>query len=216
VRRPVAGTASRRSNLATCPMRRIPTLNTIAWRSTPTRCCRGRGGSSARWNCKAFASSAQTVYFVEHVFEGMLRGDQQSRSAFYQVLLRAGALTPNEIRQRENLNPIEGGDRRDHRAGSATARRSRKRTGANARGTRAAVFETGFLTLPQHGDLVCGRSGAVRRVGTGPGNIGPRGSAPGLERRGTSVVLLTRPHSCFVTWGVSRRRANHSIGAQNI
>ncbi len=41
---------------------------------------------------------------------GLLRGDSQARAAFYQVLFNIGALSPNDIRELEDLNPINGGD----------------------------------------------------------------------------------------------------------
>ena len=47
---------------------------------------------------------------VEFNIEGLLRGDSASRSAFYQSGLTNGWLTINEVRERENLSPVEGGD----------------------------------------------------------------------------------------------------------
>lgn len=41
---------------------------------------------------------------------GLLRGDQAARSTYFQILFNIGALSPNDIRQREDLNPIDGGD----------------------------------------------------------------------------------------------------------
>jgi hypothetical protein len=40
----------------------------------------------------------------------LLRGDMQARSNFYRALQSIGVLSPNEIRELENLNPIPGGD----------------------------------------------------------------------------------------------------------
>lgn len=40
----------------------------------------------------------------------LLRGDMKSRSQFYTQMLQAGALSPNEIREFEDMNPREGGD----------------------------------------------------------------------------------------------------------
>jgi len=52
--------------------------------------------------------------FVEFKIDGLLRGDANSRSAYFQKALGAGNspawMTPNEVRALENLNPIEGGD----------------------------------------------------------------------------------------------------------
>jgi HK97 family phage portal protein len=48
--------------------------------------------------------------FVEHLVDGLLRGDQASRYQAYWTGHQGGWLSVNEIRTRENLNPIEGGD----------------------------------------------------------------------------------------------------------
>jgi HK97 family phage portal protein len=52
-------------------------------------------------------------YFTELLSEGLLRGDSQARAAFYRELFYLGSLSPNEIREKENLNPISdpGGDK---------------------------------------------------------------------------------------------------------
>lgn len=55
------------------------------------------------------AERARGMY-VEFNIEGLLRGDSASRSNFYQSGLSNGWLTINEVRQRENLGPVEGGD----------------------------------------------------------------------------------------------------------
>lgn len=53
---------------------------------------------------------APQTYFVEHVVAGLLRGDLASRYNAYQIGLQNGWLSPNEIRQLENMNPRAGGD----------------------------------------------------------------------------------------------------------
>lgn len=40
----------------------------------------------------------------------LLRGDSAARSAFYQSLFQMGSLSPNDIRELEDWNPVEGGD----------------------------------------------------------------------------------------------------------
>jgi HK97 family phage portal protein len=51
----------------------------------------------------------QGLYF-NHVFEGLLRGSTSDRAEFYSKMFNIGAMSINEIRGKENLNPIEGGD----------------------------------------------------------------------------------------------------------
>lgn len=48
--------------------------------------------------------------FYEHLFDGFLRGDIQTRYAAYQIGLNNRFFTPNEVRAKENLNPYKGGD----------------------------------------------------------------------------------------------------------
>lgn len=47
---------------------------------------------------------------VEFNLEGLLRGDSAGRASFYGAGLNAGWLTINEVRGRENLPPVDGGD----------------------------------------------------------------------------------------------------------
>jgi len=49
-------------------------------------------------------------YFVEFLVDALLRADTQSRYAAYAVGRQWGWLSRNDIRQRENMNPIEDGD----------------------------------------------------------------------------------------------------------
>lgn len=46
----------------------------------------------------------------EFNLEGLLRGDSAARSAFYQSALSNGWMTINEVRAKENLSPVDGGD----------------------------------------------------------------------------------------------------------
>lgn len=47
---------------------------------------------------------------IEFNLDGLLRGDSKSRSEFYQSGLSNGWLTINEVRAKENLPPVEGGN----------------------------------------------------------------------------------------------------------
>lgn len=49
-------------------------------------------------------------YCAEHVVQALMRGDSQARSAFYTAMQRNGSMCVNEIRELENMNPIEGGE----------------------------------------------------------------------------------------------------------
>jgi HK97 family phage portal protein len=61
------------------------------------------------YNRKLF-SPRESDMFVEHSVEGLLRGDSEKRSAFYGKMLELGAMSPNDIRDKENMNPVANGD----------------------------------------------------------------------------------------------------------
>lgn len=48
--------------------------------------------------------------FFEHVRDAILQADTASRFASYQVAITNGIMSPNEARDKENLNPYPGGD----------------------------------------------------------------------------------------------------------
>lgn len=49
-------------------------------------------------------------YFPEFLLEGLLRGKQLDRVNAYKQLWYMGALSANDIREKENMNPVDGGD----------------------------------------------------------------------------------------------------------
>lgn len=49
-------------------------------------------------------------FFFEVLFDALLRGDMKSRAEAYAAYWNIGALSTNEIRERENMNPVPGGD----------------------------------------------------------------------------------------------------------
>ena len=53
---------------------------------------------------KIFADEPE--YFAEHAVQGLLRGDQAARASFYKDLFGVGAISPNDIRELENMNSI--------------------------------------------------------------------------------------------------------------
>jgi HK97 family phage portal protein len=63
------------------------------------------------YNRKLFTTEDRKRYFVQFNIDGLLRGDAASRGALYQSLFNMGAISPNEIREKENMNPYEGGDK---------------------------------------------------------------------------------------------------------
>jgi phage portal protein BeeE len=42
--------------------------------------------------------------------DDLYRGDLAARTNYYQQMLQAGVVSINEVRRKENMNPVEGGD----------------------------------------------------------------------------------------------------------
>ena len=66
-----------------------------------------------RWeqeiNRKLIAPSERKIQFVEHLFEDLLKGDIQSRYAAYAVGRQWGWLSADDVREKENMNPLPSG-----------------------------------------------------------------------------------------------------------
>lgn len=54
--------------------------------------------------------SERSSFYAEFVIEGLMRADSSGRAALYTSAGQNGWMTRNEMRRRENLPPIEGGD----------------------------------------------------------------------------------------------------------
>ncbi len=59
---------------------------------------------------KLVPASERNIQFFEHDAKGFLRADSQMRWEAFSRQFMAGAITPNEMRDSENLNPTKGGD----------------------------------------------------------------------------------------------------------
>ena len=68
------------------------------------------GRIEQRMGASLIAAVEQERYFVEHVLEGLLRGDIASRYAAYSIGRQWGWLSANDVRTIENMNPVEGLD----------------------------------------------------------------------------------------------------------
>jgi HK97 family phage portal protein len=51
----------------------------------------------------------QGLYF-KHTVEGLLRGNAKDRALLYRTMWNMGSISQNEIREKEDMDPIEGGD----------------------------------------------------------------------------------------------------------
>lgn len=61
-------------------------------------------------NKTLFTEEERRTYFVKFSLQALLRGDMQSRYNAYAIARQNGWMTANEIRELEDMNPIEGGD----------------------------------------------------------------------------------------------------------
>jgi HK97 family phage portal protein len=66
---------------------------------------------SVNWEMEYDRKLLKPGYYTKHSMEGLLRGDSAARAAFYRELSYISAISPNEIREKEDMNPYEGGDR---------------------------------------------------------------------------------------------------------
>jgi HK97 family phage portal protein len=69
----------------------------------------------AAYNTKLLTPGDRGLYgqgrlYFRHIVEGLLRGDAASRGAFYSQMFNIGAMSINEIREKEDMDPVEGGD----------------------------------------------------------------------------------------------------------
>ncbi len=63
--------------------------------------------SIGRW---LLTPAERQKYYVEHNLEGLLRADSKARAEFYASAGQNGWMTRNEIREKENRDPMDGGD----------------------------------------------------------------------------------------------------------
>ena len=69
----------------------------------------------ANYNMQLLTTSDKSLsgygrLYFKHIVEGLLRGDAASRSAFYTVMLDKGVMSINEVREKEDMDPVKGGD----------------------------------------------------------------------------------------------------------
>ena len=61
-------------------------------------------------NLKLFKQNEQGQVFVNFDVNGLLRGSPNDRANFYEKMINIGAMTVNEVRERENMNKVNSGD----------------------------------------------------------------------------------------------------------
>lgn len=61
-------------------------------------------------NLKLFKESERGRVFTNFDANGLLRGSPNDRANFYEKMVQIGAMTINEVREKENMNAVESGD----------------------------------------------------------------------------------------------------------
>lgn len=51
-------------------------------------------------------------YYTRHNVDGLLRGSAKDRAEYYRTMFGIGAMSINDVREKENWDPIDGGDER--------------------------------------------------------------------------------------------------------
>ena len=59
---------------------------------------------------KLFKKNEKGKLFIEFNTNALLRGSAKERAEYYRTMLNIGAMSINEIRQKENMNVVENGD----------------------------------------------------------------------------------------------------------
>jgi HK97 family phage portal protein len=171
----------------------------------------------AEINAKLFFESEEGAVFCQHELSALMRGNMGARSNYYSNLFRMGAISPNEIRDKEGLNPIPneaGGDQYLvqaqlvplDQAGQAMA--AKAGAGDNGGGDAPAVDETPD-SAPGVGDTSEISNNSLRRPGShrynhnhGPdgkfasGGSGSIGSAVAIARD-AGVAVEPRGHAAL-------------------
>ena len=62
------------------------------------------------FNSKIFPTGEQGKIFFKCDIKGLLEGDTEARAKFYMAMRQSLAISPNEIRVNEDMNPVEGLD----------------------------------------------------------------------------------------------------------
>ena len=65
-------------------------------------------------NLKLFPLSNQesnSPFYVKFNLNALMRGDTNARKEYFQAMLNTGVMSPNEVRELEDMNPYEGGNR---------------------------------------------------------------------------------------------------------
>jgi len=101
------------------PPHKIQELGRATWANIESQNIEYVGDTLMPWlvrfqeeaNAKLLTQAEQDAgYFLEFVLQALLMGDSTTRGTFYKTLFNMGAISRNEIRSFERLNPVEDDD----------------------------------------------------------------------------------------------------------
>lgn len=61
-------------------------------------------------DAKLLHSYERPAHYARLDLRGLYRGDMQARKDYYEAMIRMGVMSINEVRAKEDMNPVEGGD----------------------------------------------------------------------------------------------------------
>ncbi len=93
------------------------------------------------YNISFLTPEEQKEYFFEHLVDGLLRGDMKSRFEAYSIAKSARIYATNEIREIENRNPIEGGDKLDENPNMMPAGKSKEENAVRISNAYKKIFQ---------------------------------------------------------------------------
>jgi hypothetical protein len=98
---------------------------------------------------------------VEHLVEDFLKGDSQARYGMYVQAINNGIMSPNEVREKENMNPYDGGDEYLRPLNMASASQAPQKTPNGSRNALKSLYQDAIQRVVKRelNDL----SGAARR-----------------------------------------------------
>jgi HK97 family phage portal protein len=64
---------------------------------------------------KLLTSKEKKKFFIEHLMDGLSRGDMAARYNSYSQGVNSGFMNPDEVRERENMNPMPDGKGEEYR-----------------------------------------------------------------------------------------------------
>lgn len=165
---------------------------------------------TVRWeqetNRSLLAPSERRTYYSEHLMDALMRGDSTSRFQVYTAGFQTGAYSPNDIREKENDNPVDGGDQHFVPLNMVPVDQAGPPTPASTSSTRSAgERQTGGESAEQRSVR---SAGGRRRLATAQRRIFRDAAARVLKREAQDILAAAQK-----AFGVRSRRDAQAFNA---